>query len=151
MAAWDAWWVGDTDALENAYGKAVTVRPGQMAGGIVGAVSRFFWGRPQVDLTQPRRKLHVPIATDICQASADLLWSEAPDISVEDEATQARLDELIDDQALQVFAEGAEVGAALGGHFLRVTWDDKLVPDRPFLTTVHADAALPTFRWGRLV
>ena len=152
MAAWDAWWVGDTDALERAYGgTAPVIRPGQMAGGVVGAVARFFWGRPQVDLTQPRRKLHVPIATDICQASADLLWSEAPDISVGDEKTQQRLDELIDDQALQVFAEGAEIGAALGGHFLRVTWDDKLVPDRPFLTTVHADAALPVFRWGRLV
>lgn len=153
MVAWDAWWTGDTNALEDAYrdSAGARVRPSQMAGGIVGAAARFFWGRPQVDLTQPRRKLHVPIATDLCQASADLLWSEAPDIKVDDEPTQKRLDELIDDGALQTFAEGAEVGAALGGHFLRVTWDFKTVPDRPFLTTVHADSAYPEFRWGRLV
>jgi hypothetical protein len=163
MAIWDAWWVGDTRQLEKAYG-AVAVnrpRPSQMAGGVVGAMARFFWGRPQLNLQQQTTKLHVPIATDICQASADLLWAEAPDIRVGEPVkngdtltpnpTQQRLDELIDDQALQVFAEGAEVGAALGGHFLRVTWDDKVVPDRPFLTTVHADAALPVFRWGRLV
>jgi len=152
MSSWDAWWVGDTSALEAAYAKGSTsIRPGQVAGGVVGAVSRFFWGRPQADLTQPRRKLHIPVATDLCQASADLLWSEAPSFSVDDEDTQQRLDELIDDGALQAFAEGAEIGAALGGHFLRVTWDDTVVPDKPFITTVHADAALPTFRWGRLV
>lgn len=151
LSAWDAWWVGDVDALEATYISGSRVRVGQLSGGVVGAVSRFFWGRPNADATQPRRKLHIPIATDLCQASSDLLWSEAPTITVEDEATQERLDELVDDGALQVLAEGAEVGAALGGHFLRVTWDDKVAPDGPFITTVHADAALPVFRWGRLV
>jgi len=155
MNAWDAWWTGDVDALEVAYrnSKTTRTRPSQYAGGVVGAVSRFFWGAPSADAATsgPRRKLHVPIATDLCQASADLLWSEAPTITVDDDTTQQRLDQLIDDGALQVFSEGAEVGAALGGHFLRVTWDDTVVAGRPFLTTVHADAAWPQFRWGRLV
>jgi A118 family predicted phage portal protein len=170
LNAWDAWYTGDPNALEVAYGAATgdegtatkVVHPNQLAGGVMGRLARFFWGTPSATAGQPRHKLHVPIATDLCQASADLLWSEAPDIKVgkvekdaagkpQRNATQERLDELIDDQALQVFAEGAEVGAALGGHYLRVTWDQSIVPDRPFLTTVHADAAFPEFRWGRLV
>lgn len=152
MAAWDAWWTGDTAALEAAYTKAPNAaRPSQYSGGVVGTVARFFWGRPQGEPGQSRRKVHVPIATDLCQASADLLWSKAPTVTVDDEATQDRLDELVDDDALQVFAEAAEVGAALGGSYLRVTWDQEIAPDGPFLTTVHADAAWPEFRWGRLV
>lgn len=153
IEAWDAWWVGDTDGLHRAYqGKSTArVRPGQLAGGVVGAVSRFFWGRPQLDQAQTQRKLHVPIATDLCQASADLLWSEAPTFTVDDETTQERLDKLVDDGMLATLTSGAEVGAAHGGHFLRVTWDVTVSPDRPFLTRVDADGALPEFRWGRLV
>lgn len=152
LNTWDAWWIGDTAGLEHAYRNSDNqkIRPSQRDGGVVGAVARFFWGRPAGDLTQERRKLHVPIATDLCQASADLLWSEAPTITVEDTKTQTRLDELVDDGMLQAFVEGAEIGAALGGHFLRVTWDTSLAP-RPFVTIVHADAAWPEFRWGKLV
>jgi len=68
-----------------------------------------------------------------------------------DTATQDRLNELADDTLHGVLAEGAEIGGALGGSFYRVSWDKEVVPDKPFLTCVHADAALPTFRWGRLV
>jgi hypothetical protein len=56
----------------------------------------------------------------------------------------------MDDGMVTVFAEAAEIGAALSGSYLRVTWDRALL-DRPFATVVHADAALPEFRWGRLV
>jgi A118 family predicted phage portal protein len=151
IAAFDAWWVGDSSGLEAHYSTPTArVRPSQMAGGVVGTVARAFWGRPALG-AQPRTRLHIPVATDICMASADLLWSEAPDISVDDDAAQARLDTLVDDQALQTFAKGAEAGAAHGGHFLRVTWDATVQPDGPFLTVVYADAADPDFRWGRLV
>ncbi|MDN6429553.1 MAG: hypothetical protein L0J79_07020, partial [Propionibacterium sp.] len=45
---------------------------------------------------------------------------------------------------------GAETGAALGGRYQRVTWDPQIL-DRPFLSTVDSDSALPEFRWGRMV
>ncbi|MET8335488.1 hypothetical protein ABZV14_11485 [Streptosporangium canum] len=45
--------------------------------------------------------------------------------------------------------EGAEVGAALGGYYLRALWDTE-VSKRPWLAAVHADAAVPEFRWGKL-
>lgn len=151
MELWDAWWVGDPEGLEAAYGtERPRVRPAQLAGGVTGTLARFFWGKPRLG-TAVRTRVHVPIATDICQASADLIWSQAPEVRVDDEPTQARLDDLIDDNALRSFAKGCEAGAAHGGHFLRVTWDESVQPDGPFITVVYADNADPEFRWGRLV
>ena len=153
LAEHAAWWAGDTAGLEKTYQSAAwRNRPSQYAGGVVGAVSRMWWGRPVLDGgAQSTRKLHIPIAADLAQASADLLYSEAPAFTVDNEQTQARLAKLVDDGLLQVLAEGAEEGAALGGHFLQVVWDDQVIPDHPFLAVVAADAAWPEFRWGRLV
>lgn len=154
LDAWSAWYSGDPATLSAVYstGQASRVRPGQLAGGVVGAASRFWWGRPQVDLTQRRDQLHVPIAADLCQASADLLYAEPPTFTLEETGTttQDRIGEYLDDGLHTVLAAGAEVGAALGGRYHRVTWDRELT-DRPFLTTVDADAAWPEFRWDRLV
>ena len=158
LRTWSAWYEGTPEALTAAYQRTSGVapaRPSQYAGGVVGAVSRFWWGRPQSDLTQRRDQLHVPIASDLCQASADLLYAEPPTLTVPDgqgtTATIDRLAEYTDDGFHTVLSSGAEIGAALGGRYQRVTWDREIVPDRPFLTTVHADAAWPEFRWDRLV
>lgn len=159
MDRWAAWYVGDPKGLERAYsGDRVgpRVRPSQYAGGVVGAVSRWFWGTPQLDLTsRPHRRLHVPVASDICQASADLLFSDPPVFTFGDDdggsAAQARWDELAGDGLYATLAEAAELGAALGGSYLRVTWDESVAPEGPFPTAVDADGAWPEFRWGRLV
>ncbi|WP_076260857.1 hypothetical protein [Intrasporangium flavum] len=155
MRIWDAWYVGDPDTLTTVYRGTPTAaridRPAQYRGGIAGAAARFFWGRPVGDLQKPGTQLHIPLASDIARASADLLWSEAPAITVDDEATQKRLDELIDDGALHTLAEGAELGSALSGHYLKVAWDRTIRPDAPFLTLVDADAAWPEFRYGHLI
>lgn len=152
MHTWDAWWTGTADALQAAYSQIRDlppgIRPSQYSGGIIGTVSRWFWGTPPAMNGQTKHRLHVPIAADICQASADLLFAEAPRVIADDEQTQTRLDELVDDGMLTVFAEAAEIGAALSGSFLRVTWDTTERPEAPFLTCVHADAALPVFGWG---
>jgi A118 family predicted phage portal protein len=153
LAEHAAWWAGDVAGLEKTYQSAAwRNRPSQYAGGVVGAVSRMWWGRPVLDGgAQATRKVHVPLAAEIVRASATLLYAEAPSFTVDNDQTQARLAELVDDGLLQVLAEGAEEGAALGGHFLQVVWDPEIEPSRPFLSTVAADAALPEFRWGRLV
>lgn len=152
LSEWSAWYEGDVARLEEAYrpGNArPSERPSQYRGGVVGAVSRFFWGRPGADLSQPRSKLHVPVAAELCQASADLLFSDPPTITVARAKTQTRLEQIVGDGLHTALAEAAEVGAALGGVYLRVTWDSD-VADTPFLTSVHADAAAPEFAWGRL-
>lgn len=154
MRVWDAWYTGDPSELTKVYRGVATParfdRPAQYRGGIAGAAARFFWGRPIGDLQQTPGQLHIPIASDIARAAADLIWSEAPTITAEDEGSQKRLDELVDDGALATLAEGAELGSALGGHYVKVAWDTTIRND-PFLVLVDADAAWPEFRYGHLV
>lgn len=147
----DAWYRGDTDQLATLYGARGTRpsnRPSQHRGGIVGTLARWFWGQPTPE-GERRTKLHVPIASDLATMSSDLLFSEPPAITVESADTQARIEELIEEGLQTTLLEGAEVGAALGGYYLRTVWDQEIA-ERPWLGTVHADAAVPEWRWGRL-
>ncbi|MEU0332220.1 phage portal protein [Streptomyces sp. NPDC006193] len=152
MHTWDAWWSGDPDRLETLYGGSTGGAPDpkrlQYAGGVVGRIARWWWGTP-TGPGERRTKLHVPIAGDLCGGSADLLFSEPPKLVVDDENTQKRLDELTDDGMLATLQTAAEVGAALGGVYLRPVYDTDIA-DRPWLDAVHADRAVGEFRWGRL-
>ncbi|MEV8418178.1 phage capsid protein [Streptomyces niveus] len=151
MSTWDTWWSGDPDRLEKLYGGGSggpDPKRMQYAGGVVGRMARWWWGTPTAP-GERRTKLHVPIAGDLCGGSANLLFSEGPNFTVADDATQKRLDELVDDGMLATLQSAAEVGAALGGVYLRPVYDLELA-DRPWLDAVHADRAVPEFRWGRL-
>lgn len=147
----DTWYQGDTDRLSTLYAaqpdQAPKTRPSQRRGGLLGKISRFFWGQPVPD-GQQRRRLHVPIASDIATMSSDLLFSEPPTITVENPDTQKAIDDMI--PALQATLLGAsEIGSALGSYYLRAVWDNKIAP-MPWLEKTDADAAVPEFRWGRL-
>lgn len=154
FAEWSAWYSGDPDALRKVYQRAdPTPHPRSypgfvQRGGVKGAVSRFFWGTPARD-SQAATKLHVPAASDLASTASNLLFAEAPKLTADD-GVQDRLDELFGPDTIATLSEGTEVGAALSGVFFRIAWDREVVPDRPFVTAVHADAAIPTFRWGRL-
>lgn len=159
QAEFDAWYSGDPTKLSGVYALKQDTpafdRTSQYRGGVTGAVARMWWGKPTGNLFDNNReadKLHIPLAADVCQASADLLYAEAPTLSVGkgEKATSAELDLALETGVISVFAEGAEVGAALGDSYYRVTWDASL-RDRSFITTIHADAAWPEFRWGQLV
>lgn len=177
LATYQAWYAGDVEQLQAAYGGDSTgagheffaSESGGFKRGVqkaVDKVRRWFWGSRNLS-GQPRQRLHVPIAGDIAAASADLLFSEPPTATVEPpqpaapppdgqqptqpaNPTQERLDELLDDGAHATLLEAAELASAHGGVFLRVVWDTNL-RDRPWLSAVHADAAVPEFRQGRLV
>lgn len=162
LETWDAWWVGDPDRLAAVYGGAYgsnltdranqIVHPNQLRGGIAGAAARFWWGKPRTDLasSQEPRRLHLPVAADLCQASADLLFADPPKITSTNKDTQDRLDQYVEDGLITHLAEAAEIGAALGTTYLRASWDETL-SERPFLSSVDADAAWPEFRQGRMV
>ena len=152
MREWDAWYVGKPEHLAALYGAGPVVhtRPTQYRGGLVGAVSRFFWGRPVTPRGQQRTRLHVPLAADIATASADLLFAEPPRITVAGDAAQKRLDQIINTPAVHSnLLEAAEVAAALGGVYLRVVWDTDTAA-HAMLDAVDADAAVPEWRWRHL-
>jgi A118 family predicted phage portal protein len=163
LCAWSAWYSGNPDELEYVYGTGygwgydsvsnnrIKDHPSQYRGGVVGRFARWFWGEPNSS-NQKRSKLHVPIASDIATTSADLLFSEPPTITPADEkdtTTQDRIEQLIDDGMHASLLESGEVGAALGGSYLRVCWDAD-VKDKPWLSVQHADAAVPEWRWSML-
>ncbi|MEV5567571.1 phage portal protein [Streptomyces sp. NPDC052196] len=137
----DAWYSGDRKRLSEVYQHQQRREDGR----------RRLWARHRQQ--QPGKRdgrLHIPLAGDIATASADLLFSEPPTFTVADTTTQDRLAELVEAGGIaNTLLEAAEVAAALGGVYLRITWDVSLAP-RPLLTAVHADAAVPEFRFGQL-
>lgn len=161
LAEWSAWYSSDPGQLADFYGgnrangvgfdntSRIRNRSSQYRGGWAGRLARWWWGQP-IPEGERRTKLHVPIASDIASTSADLLFSEPPTLSVDDPTTQDRLDELVDDGMHATLLEAGEVCAALGGVYLRVVWDREVDPDKAWLDSVHADAAVPEWRWGKL-
>lgn len=157
IGEWAAWYSGDPDKLEFVYTRisqrltmtGLTIRPSQYAGGIKGRVARWFHGTPPSP-GEPRTALHVPLPADIAQVSSDLLFSEPLSIKHPDRATQDQLSKLLDDTLHAQLLEGAEVCAGLGGVYLRAVWDTEAYPDGPWLSSIHADAAVPEWSYGRL-
>ncbi|WP_371795990.1 phage capsid protein [Streptomyces sp. NBC_01718] len=136
----DAWYSGDRARLARVYGHGQHHQE-----------RRTLWGRRRIQHPHKREhRLHVPLPGDIASTSADLLFATMPTLTVKDTATQDRLAELVDDGRVQQMLLGAaEQAAALSGVFLRVTWDRELI-DRPLLTVMQPDGAVPEFRFGML-
>jgi len=169
---WDAWWTGDRQKLAWVYynlganspaGRAFfattgepgmpTPRPGQYRGGLLGSVEYSFWGDPTPP-GEKRTKLHVPIAGDIAQTSASLLFAKPPELKSTLDgpagiANQAWLDELIDDGFHTRLNEAAEMCSALGGVYLRIVWDTT-VSDKPWIQAVPVDVGVPGFSYDKL-
>jgi A118 family predicted phage portal protein len=159
LRTFDAWYTGDRDQLAEVYSgisgyahggdMLVRNRPSQYRGGLQGRLSRFFWGEPG-RLGKKPVKLHVPAASDIASTSAGLLFAEPPTITAADEASQARLDDLLDEDFWDVVTDGAELCSGLGGVFMRVCWDVE-VSQKPIVTAIGPDLAIPRFRFGKLI
>lgn len=150
---WSAWYANDPATLGIAY--QTQTRAPYFRQGFLNRLADWFWTPKESDGDAGVMKLHVPIASDLCQVSADLLFSEPPKFTVDDPKgknlkAQERLDLITGAGLDQILVAAAEVSAALGGVYLRATWDDTLY-DHVFITKVDADGAIPTFRYGKLV
>lgn len=172
MNQWSAWYSNDLAKLQAAYGGGTMAdqtgffasETGGFKPTIGQRLQRFFVGQHTIGANR-NTKMPIPVAGMICQAVADLLYADPPTFTVRVDTdndgdgvsekvanpTQERLNQLADDSMYGILAQAAEVGAALGGAYLRVVWDTSIVADRPFMDVVDADQALPEFRWGRLV
>jgi hypothetical protein len=169
---WSAWLSGVPEQLSSAYldvsgnsrtaqaffrstgeASATQPRPGAYRGGFLGNSERWFWGL-RTPPGEKRAKLHVPIAGDIASMSSDLLFAKHPRFETTDTSatagTKAWLDSRFDDDLHASMLEAGELCAGLGGIFLRTVYDTD-VADKPWIDLVHADAAIPEFRHGKLV
>lgn len=158
---WNAWYSGDPSELRQFYqvsnGFGALIDPKQYpdsANNLLDQVSRFFWGNPPEPGSLRDAKLHVPLAGDIASTSADLLFGEPPVFSVPEdlngqEATQGRLDKIVENGLVPVLLEGAEVDSALGGVYIRVVVDKKM-SDAPIFDAIPPESAVPAWRSGRL-
>lgn len=139
---WAAWYSGDPMQLLDNYTSQVN----------------YFW---QQEIEKDRKTmLHVPVAGDIAETSANLLLSEQPDIKIpeaheenaksEAKDAQDRLNEISDEIDLYSrLLEGAETASPLGGIFLKVNWNTDFKPF-PVLSVAQPDNAIPIFKWGFL-
>lgn len=155
MEDWSAWLSANPDRLAYRYlnrhrdnsrfGQPAN-RPSQYRGGLVGRVSRWFWGEP-TPYGEKRANLHMPLARDIARTSSDLLYSEPPALKANASSAQEQLEELMNLGMIRTLIAAGETGAGLGGAYLRIVWDDT-ISDRPWVGVVHADGAAPEFAYG---
>ncbi|WDH77922.1 phage portal protein [Microbacterium esteraromaticum] len=159
LAVFDGWYVGDIAGLTEKYQSQPITHAAQYNGGLVGFGARAWLGKPPRQ-GESRARLHIPLAPDIATLSADYLFSEAPRVVLPGERSengntprdrmQDRAEKVINTPAFHsLLLEAGEVASALGGTYLRLVWDtENLKAVRA--EAVHADAAIPTFRYGQL-
>jgi len=118
----------------------------------------IFWAR-QIQ-NDAEVGLHVPIAGDIAETSANLLFGEPPIIKIaqahEENAsksyidTQKTMDKMFMENGTYTrFMECAEVCAALGGGFIKLAWDEELSP-YPIPVVEQIDNTIAKFKFGIL-
>lgn len=164
LRTYSAWYSNETGTLADIYAKSGG-RPG-----LLERVRTWFVGAKGT--AADTATIHISLAQEICRTSANLLFSE-PAASVVDApanekttkgedgedvtelvpadvtAEQERLDLITGPDFEQIIVAAAEISAALGGVYLRATWDVSTA-ENVFVTKVDADMAWPVFRWGRL-
>ena len=162
---YDSWYKGHVEELQARYMNQPITHRAQYNGGLVGWGTRAWLGRPPA-AGEARTRLHIPLAADIATLSADYLFGEAPRVVVpgdrggadseSDSATternrlQDRVEKVINTPRFHsTLLEAGEVAAALGGVYLRLVWSREYLR-APRAEIVHADAAIPTFRFGDL-
>lgn len=165
MDMWRAWYAGDTGHLAQVYGGPASYTRNGVARvffdvarrrAVGGDELRMFWGQDPSP-GQRAAKLHVPIGGDIAEMSANLLWAEVPQVTVDvdstdkatAETTQAQIGRYLDDRGHAKMREAAELAAGLSNVYLRAVWDTTLRP-RPWSDVILANAVVPEWRWGML-
>lgn len=135
---WGSWYSGDPERLANYYSsKFPDTEKGR------------FWA--SLEREERRTMVHMPIAGDIGSTSADLLFSEVPDIQYkENESGGDRIKRFLEDnEFFNILIEGAEMSAALSGLFLKLDTDPELMAT-PIVSVVTPYHALPEFHRGLL-
>ena len=148
MSEHAAWYSGDAEVLANFYAED---RSREFLSLTYTNVNKnTFWRRQIKNLSD--FFIHVPIANDLAETSAAFLFGESPLIRFSDAQgqTQQELDTMLVESGLfQKLLEGAEIGSALGGVFIKLCWDTEL-SKYPIPVVVQPDDAFPEFKFGKL-
>lgn len=155
MLEWASWYSGDRDQLLQTYQHKLDYDNFESDWG---DHSMFWW--PNLKPEESKTMLHVPVAGDIAETSANLLFGEPPEIKIseaheenaEQDAVEAqdRLEEIVERGDLySELLEAAETAAAMSGAYLKINWD-KSVADYPIIRTAQTDNAIPIFKYGIL-
>lgn len=108
-----------------------------------GQKSNRFWASDE------KIKVHVPVAGDIAALGAGMIFSQSPKMISEDAHTQDRIDEISEKTGLySTLLQAAELCCAMGGVFLKLTWNEK--DGMPRIFAVPADCGLAKWRGGEL-
>ncbi|SET94910.1 phage portal protein, putative, A118 family [Salinibacillus kushneri] len=126
-----AWYSGDTECLKRYYSTSEG--------------KDRFWANDRKD------KVLLPIVNEIARLSADLLFSEAPEINFQNDETKKRMDEILEQNFFQTKAlEAAETQSPMGGIYLKINYDADNY-DFPLFSIAQPDNVIPEFRNGFLV
>jgi A118 family predicted phage portal protein len=134
LQEWRVWYSGDTLQLKSFY---------------QADQSASFWKR--IANSQTKYGLHIPLAGDIASTSSDLLFSEIPEITFDNNPKgQERVEYFINESGFQNrLIEASEICAALGGVLLKLDTDPQLT-DIPILSIVAPTQAILVFKRNRL-
>lgn len=155
LAEHSAWYSGDTNQLIGFYSTNVHTP----------ITNGRFWGE-NIMAKDKRTVIHTPIAGDIATFSADILFSEPPEIIIPEayqrddnkqlikntraiEADKRLTDIIEKGDVITRLLEAGETSAGLGGAYLKPTWDPEIA-DVPILTVAQPDNAIPYFVHGIL-
>jgi hypothetical protein len=161
LAVYDALYANNLGALPDQPGNPTHMHRGQPhSGGLVGRVSGSVFGTP---VGENRSAIAIPVAGDLAQLSADLLFAEAPTFTLPDsadtelvkaaperKAAQARLETIMSSDASHAeLLRAGEYSAAHGWAYLAIVWD-KSFRDHVWFRAYRADCAIPEWRYGAL-
>lgn len=142
-----AWYGGDVEALHSVWGQSNQAN-----------ANNAFWSKDNRNTGVSR--IHVPLASDIAQTSADILFAGVPDITIPeaDESESNGRAQMAYDRLMEIviasglhntLLEAGEASSALGGVFIKPVWDADLC-NYPLLTIIQSDHAIPEFQWDIL-
>ena len=155
MREHSTWYAGDPDLLADFYENLKADNPMGLTYLVSG---ERFWAR-QIH-NKSSLAIHVPIAGDIAETSADLLFGESPIITIveskQEKASQNSKDAqdtlatmLLMSGFYAKLIEAAEASAAIGGVYIKLAWDREL-SEYPLPVLEQADDAYPEFIFGIL-
>ena len=135
---WASWYSGDPTRILNYYNTLA----------FQNSNAGRFWGN--LDGQAYPNVVHMPLAQDICATSSALLFSESPDIRLQETKAQDRINAFhYNTQFESTLLEASDICAGLGGVFLKIDVNREISPF-PIITTRQPLSAHPTFHGNRL-